>query len=120
MRLPQTLQDRNHINRIKKLLLLQFGKHLKRFRKIIQPRYSLDVNEGIKTRKKVIFYKDLAGGICLMTTYFLSIVEPKNIKEAITDEFRVTIIQEEMVEFTRNNYWDLVSRPEDSRYLVSL
>ncbi|XP_012845422.1 PREDICTED: uncharacterized protein LOC105965427 [Erythranthe guttata] len=40
--------------------------------------------------------------------YLTSIVEPKNIKEAILDEFWVLAKLEELEQFSRNNMWELV------------
>ncbi|WJX83468.1 hypothetical protein P8452_66129 [Trifolium repens] len=43
---------------------------------------------------------------------FVSKVEPKNVKEALTDEFWIEAMQEELNQFKRNEVWDLVPRPE--------
>ena len=39
--------------------------------------------------------------------------EPKNVKEALTDEFWIEAMQEELNQFKRNEVWDLVPRPKD-------
>ncbi|MCI36957.1 gag-pol polyprotein, partial [Trifolium medium] len=42
----------------------------------------------------------------------VSKIEPKNVKEALTDEFWINAMQEELSEFKRNDVWDLVPRPK--------
>ncbi|KAJ9540465.1 hypothetical protein OSB04_026971 [Centaurea solstitialis] len=42
---------------------------------------------------------------------FLSVVEPKKTKEALEDPDWITAMQEELLEFIRNNVWRLVPRP---------
>ena len=44
---------------------------------------------------------------------FLSQTEPKNIDEALNDEFWIQAMQEELNQFSRNEVWDLVPRPND-------
>ena len=44
---------------------------------------------------------------------FLSQTEPKNIDEALNNEFWTQAMQEELNQFTRNEVWDLVPRPND-------
>ncbi|CAM8998987.1 unnamed protein product [Rhodiola kirilowii] len=66
-----------------------------------------DLTEGIQTRGKKVNFRDLAGFAC-----FVSSVEPKNIKDAINDEYWVVAMQEELGEFQRNDVWDLVPRPD--------
>jgi len=43
---------------------------------------------------------------------FVSKLEPKNVKEALTNEFRIDAMQEELNQFKRSDVWDLVPRPE--------
>ncbi|KAK2362195.1 putative mitochondrial protein [Trifolium repens] len=43
---------------------------------------------------------------------FVSTIEPKNVKEALTDECWIDAMQEELNEFKRNEVWDLVPRPD--------
>jgi len=40
-------------------------------------------------------------------------IEPKNQKEAITDEHLIIAMQEELNQFERNNVWELVKKPEN-------
>ena len=44
---------------------------------------------------------------------FISTIEPKNPKEASTDDSWILAMQEELNQFTRNDVWELVPRPED-------
>lgn len=43
---------------------------------------------------------------------FLSKIEPKNVKEAITDELWIGTMQEELNQFKRSEVWNLVPRHE--------
>ncbi|CAM8905663.1 unnamed protein product [Rhodiola kirilowii] len=64
-------------------------------------------HDKIKTRgKSYVNYRDMINHSC-----YLSKVEPKNVKEALQDDHWITAMQEELGEFTRNNVWDLVPRP---------
>ena len=44
---------------------------------------------------------------------FISTIEPKNPKEASTDDSWILAMQEELNQFTRNEVWELVPRPEN-------
>ncbi|CAN0908181.1 Retrovirus-related Pol polyprotein from transposon RE1, partial [Linum grandiflorum] len=44
---------------------------------------------------------------------FVSLVEPKNVKEALLDENWNFAMTDEMVQFARLHVWDLVPRPDD-------
>ncbi|GKC61214.1 hypothetical protein Tco_1088812, partial [Tanacetum coccineum] len=41
----------------------------------------------------------------------VSIVEPKNIKEAIIDSAWIEAMQDELHQFDRQNVWELVDKP---------
>ena len=57
-----------------------------------------ELEEGIRTRNtSKVDYRDLAGYVC-----FNSTIEPKNVKEALQDEFWVAAMQEELSQFERN------------------
>ena len=63
-----------------------------------------DITQGVRTRNQLGLYSD-----CV----FISEFEPKNIKEAIVDTSWILAMQEELYQFTRNDVWDLVPRPEN-------
>jgi len=60
-------------------------------------------DKGITTRRSV--------GV-IANSCFVSKVEPKNVKEALTDEFWIEGMQEELNQFKRSEVWNLVPRPE--------
>ncbi|CAM8950869.1 unnamed protein product [Rhodiola kirilowii] len=62
----------------------------------------------MRTSGKEINFRELAACSC-----FLSTIKPKNIKEALLDEYWVLAMQEELEEFARNDVCDLVPRPDD-------
>lgn len=43
---------------------------------------------------------------------FISKIELKNVKETTNDEFGVNTMQEELIQFERNEVWELVPRPK--------
>jgi len=63
-----------------------------------------DPDLGIRTRKN----NEEVSNSC-----FVSMFEPKNVKEALTDEFWIEAMQEELNQFKRSEVWDLVPRPKD-------
>ncbi|KAJ9557296.1 hypothetical protein OSB04_011910 [Centaurea solstitialis] len=60
-------------------------------------------SSGVKTRRQ-------SGNVCLYVN-FISENEPKEIDDALRDSAWVSAMQEELVEFIRNNVWLLVPRP---------
>ena len=48
---------------------------------------------------------------------YISLIEPKNVKEALLDDFWVNAMQEELEQFVRNDVWSLVSRPKDTNVI---
>ncbi|KAI3735152.1 hypothetical protein L6452_14640 [Arctium lappa] len=62
-----------------------------------------DQQVSVQTRRCV-------GNICLYVN-FLSIIEPKKIKEALADPCWTTSMQEELPQIERNKVWILVPRP---------
>ena len=50
----------------------------------------------------------MIGNLC-----FVSKIEPKNVNEAIDDEYWVNAMQEELVQFERNEVWELVPKPDN-------
>ncbi|XP_075489643.1 uncharacterized protein LOC142528479 [Primulina tabacum] len=75
-----------------------------------------EVHEDVQTRKKdKVDYRKMIGLVCISSTYsqvshscFVSLIEPKNITEALKDEFWVNAMHEELEQFVRNDVWDLV------------
>ncbi|KAK2423598.1 cysteine-rich RECEPTOR kinase [Trifolium repens] len=59
--------------------------------------------QGITTRRS----NDVIANSC-----FVSMFEPKNVKEALTDEFWIETMQEELNQFKRSEVWGLVPRPD--------
>ncbi|GJV45679.1 retrovirus-related pol polyprotein from transposon TNT 1-94 [Tanacetum coccineum] len=45
--------------------------------------------------------------------YFISIVEPENVNEALTDESWLIAMQEELNQFIANDVWELVPQPKN-------
>ena len=64
-----------------------------------------DVSRGVKTRSQAL-------NECSHLV-FQSHIEPRNINEALNNEFWFLALQEELNNFDRNNIWDLVQRPKD-------
>src|ERR1044072_4901208 len=58
--------------------------------------------EGVVTRSRKL----------IENSCFISKVEPKNVKEALSDEYWINAMQEELCQFKRNEVWNLVLRPE--------
>ena len=48
---------------------------------------------------------------------FVSLSEPKNVKEAFLDEFWIKAMHEELEQFSRNNVWNPVPRPENTNVI---
>jgi transposase InsO family protein len=61
-----------------------------------------DPQKGITTRRS----SEEVSNSC-----FVSLIEPKNVKEALTDECWIEAMQEELNQFKRSDVWDLVPRP---------
>ncbi|KAK2451550.1 putative mitochondrial protein [Trifolium repens] len=74
----------------------------------VQKNYPLELvignpEQGITTRRS----NDVVANSC-----FVSMFEPKNVKEALTDEFWIEAMQEELNQFKISEVWDLVPRPD--------
>ena len=68
-----------------------------------------DPNEGIVTMKRFVNHVKY---VC-----FVSLCEPKNVKEALLDEFWIKAMHEELEQFSRNNVWNLVPRLENTNVI---
>ena len=64
-----------------------------------------DISKGVTTRHSL---KDLCNNMA-----FVSMIEPKNFKEAIIDDQWIVAMQEELNQFVRNNVWELVEKPHN-------
>lgn len=49
----------------------------------------------------------------MIFAWFVSLIEPKNINEAILDELRILSMKEELEQFIRNKVWFLMPRPKE-------
>ena len=68
-----------------------------------------DPNRGVTTRSREI---EIVSNSC-----FVSKIEPKNVKEALTDEFWINAMQEELEQFKRNEVCELCPRPEGTNVI---
>ncbi|GAA0141047.1 transmembrane signal receptor [Lithospermum erythrorhizon] len=69
-----------------------------------------ELDQRITTRKKdKDDYRKMAR--LLGETCFISKVEPKDVKAALLDEYWITAMQEELIQFDKNDVWELVPRP---------
>ena len=68
-----------------------------------------DIEESMVTRRR---YVNLVQFVC-----FTSSFEPKNVKEALSDESWIKAMQEELEQFTRNEVWTLVPRPNHTNVI---
>lgn len=70
-------------------------------------------------RKARINYKDMMRsslcadneGIQVYSSRFVSLIEPKNVKEALKDNLWLEAMQDELLQFRTNEVWTLVPRP---------
>lgn len=70
------------------------------------------------TRKKQIDFKEMVKLACFMVKMnevecFVSLIEPKNIQEALDDEFWTESMHLELEQFERLQVWELVPRPKN-------
>ncbi|GAA0172337.1 hypothetical protein LIER_26183 [Lithospermum erythrorhizon] len=71
-----------------------------------------ETDRGMTTRNKdKVDYRKMAR--LFVETFFLSNFEPKDVKATLQDENWINAMQEELVQFQRNDVWELVSRPKD-------
>ncbi|XP_024177901.1 uncharacterized protein LOC112183800 [Rosa chinensis] len=88
------------------------------------------ISDGLKTRSQIapqVSVDEVSRGNALLCFIienqiamnvislcgFVSLIEPKNIKEALLDDDWISAMQEELNQFTRNDVWYLVPRPRD-------
>ncbi|KAA0067345.1 putative mitochondrial protein [Cucumis melo var. makuwa] len=58
-------------------------------------------------RKEKIDYMKMVADLCYISTF-----EPSTVNSALRDEYWLNAMQEELLQFRRNNVWTLVSKPE--------
>jgi len=63
-----------------------------------------NISDNVRTRSQLNLFTRVA---------FTTIIEPKNIKDALLDEFWINAMHDELNQFTKNDVWDLVPRPID-------
>ncbi|TYK03438.1 gag-pol polyprotein [Cucumis melo var. makuwa] len=67
-----------------------------------------DPSAGMQTRRKEkIDYMKMVADLCYISTF-----EPSTVDSARRDEYWLNAMQDELLEFRRNNVWTLVSKPE--------
>jgi len=64
-----------------------------------------DISKRVTTRHSL---KDICNNMA-----FVSLIEPKNLKESIIDEHWIIAMQEELNQFERNKVWELVEKADD-------
>ncbi|GAA0154792.1 hypothetical protein LIER_37968 [Lithospermum erythrorhizon] len=71
-----------------------------------------EIDQGVTTRRKEpVDYRKMVG--LIGERCFISKVEPKNVDEALKDEHWINALQHELLQFQRNDVWELVPRPND-------
>jgi hypothetical protein len=65
-----------------------------------------DIHKGVTTRYRVAHFCE--------HYFFLSSIEPHMVEEALQDSDWVLAMQEELNNFTRNEIWHLVPRPNQN------
>ena len=66
-------------------------------------------SEPVRTRSQL---RQVAQFSC-----FVSLEEPKNVNDALTDSFWINAMQEELIQFKSHDVWNLVPRPKDSKVI---
>ncbi|XP_070045492.1 uncharacterized protein [Nicotiana tomentosiformis] len=73
---------------------------------------------------KLDLYGPAVMRVCFMLTVehednnaYISMVEPRNIKEALEDAYWIVAMKKELNQFERNKVWHLISNPKDKRVI---
>ncbi|KAA0056418.1 gag-pol polyprotein [Cucumis melo var. makuwa] len=67
-----------------------------------------DPSAGITTRRKEkVDYTKMIADLCYVST-----MQPTSIENALKDEYWINVMQEELLQFKRNNVWTLVPKPD--------
>ena len=69
-----------------------------------------NVDDSMVTRRKR--YVNFVQHMC-----FTSLIEPKNAKEALLDKFWVKAMHEELEQFSQNDVWTLMPRPNHTHVI---
>ncbi|KAA0041954.1 uncharacterized protein E5676_scaffold306G001650 [Cucumis melo var. makuwa] len=73
-----------------------------------------DLSAGMHTRKKEkVDYSKMVADLCYTST-----IEPSTIDSALKDAYWLNAMQEELLQFRRNNVWTLVSKPDGVDVIV--
>ncbi|GAA0162916.1 hypothetical protein LIER_18907 [Lithospermum erythrorhizon] len=68
--------------------------------------------KGVTTRRKeLVDYRKMVG--LIGESCFISKIKPKNVDEALKDEHWINAMQDELLQFQKNDVWELVPRPRD-------
>lgn len=67
------------------------------------------VSDHMKTRRQI---RDEVTYLC-----YVSLIEPKNIKEALLDDCWISAMHDELHQFERNDVWELVPKPIDTNVI---
>src|ERR1044072_7552410 len=78
----------------------------------IQKDHPKDLIIGDPTKGVVTRSRETVSNSC-----FVSKIEPKNLKEALCDEFWIGAMQEELNQFKQHEVWELVPRPEGTNII---
>ncbi|KAA0040866.1 putative mitochondrial protein [Cucumis melo var. makuwa] len=74
-----------------------------------------DSSAGMQTkRKEKIDYMNMVADLCYTST-----IEPSTVDSALKDEYWLNAMQEELLQFRRNNVWTLVSKPKGVNVIVT-
>ncbi|XP_024196068.1 uncharacterized protein LOC112199259 [Rosa chinensis] len=80
------------------------------FKQVQKDHSSQDVigklSDGLKTRKPTSYTENLITMNIISQCGFVSLIEPKNIKEALLDDDWIRAMQEELNQLTRNDVWN--------------
>ncbi|KAL4014657.1 hypothetical protein IC575_026866 [Cucumis melo] len=72
-----------------------------------------DPSAGIITRKREkVNYSKMIADLC-----YISVIEPSTVDVALKDEYWINAMQKELHQFSRNNVWTLVPKPEGANII---
>ena len=72
-----------------------------------------DPSAGIITRKREkVDYSKMIAYLC-----YISVIEPSTDDVALKDEYWINAMQKELLQFSRNNVWTLVPKPEGANII---